>query len=423
MLAAPAARRTVILATCAMFSAFEPAPTYAGYVSICDALKRTIQVDKDEKVVLFARAVVVNDFPSSDDRAWQLALGAVSDNFKGLNLRLNWAGLPDRIKWAETNLSTGDRASLAEAVQFLYQDQAKQVRSPAYLNYLELRKQYLDLVKKYSANPGYVMLPAEQAELRQARDNLDTIGQRVKVEAYVRVIEKLDQLNERPEKTSFDKSVAAAQHPEKFTYSFFPSLEDAVTSETAWTKFTVTINGKSDIGSADNNPCADKTFTYPLVGATIVDDKGFISTEFPLRIDATVQLIQVRRPWLSPDFMLARSWQFKDQAQLLASGQLDGIGLLPGMPTKLILVGRVSYASRNADAIRRPVSDLLRRKGLGILSPPFVVSATPDIGGSKTDLLRPTISPGGVQTQFPQIIGVVVSALPKSPNPDTALWK
>jgi hypothetical protein len=410
------------VSVCALAVAFFSSPAEASYDLVCAALKKTGLIAPSERVVLFARGIGVYDFILPEDRNWLGSLGAISDNYKGHNVRLVWAAFGERIRWAKPALSSSDERELKEAVAFLYQDTDRKIRSAAYLNYLEFKKRHTELVQKYQSNPAHIVLPAERQELQQAKDDLDTVGQRAKIEAQIAIIERMEAKSARPEKAAFENSVHAAQHPDAVPYTFVPKVEDAIASETGWSTVTVTLNSRQDVVPLESrNACVDNTFSYPIAGESAVDGRSIVAATRPVRADIALQTIEIRRPWLASAFLLARSWQLRDK-QMLSNGAIDApAGLLPVIPTKLILVGRVRYTSSDTQAVRRPVAELLQRRTLGMLVPPLVFAAPPDLGGMRSDFLRPSVSPGGVQTDFAQIVGVVLSAIPRSPNVDEKL--
>jgi hypothetical protein len=391
--------------------------------AICGAVSAALNVKPGQRLVLFNRGVTISDYSSLDGSSISRDLDKLSDAYKEANLRLSWADVANNIIWAVPSLPDSRASELTDAVLFLYQTPSREVRSAAYLNYLEYKSRYTKLLSDLQTPPVHVLLPSEQAQVQQAKDDFELLGQKTLVEKYIKIVEKYDALAALPEKATFERSVWAASHPDQVSYTYTPSLDGLFASDTGWKQLSITVPAKEVVPSFSptNSQCGDPLFSFPIVGDGVLSPASVVTTDSAMRLDLVIQLVNVTRPWPPIDLFASHRWKLKS-GQPLSNGDLSSPkGLLPRIPVQFILAAHGTYISDTPGPMRKAVAVAIRKKSVASLVPPFVAAGPQDIGDSAGDYLRPNGIAAGISADFPQVIGVVIQALPQSPNPDGGL--
>lgn len=334
----------------------------------------------------------------------------------GLDISHIYEQILTQAEWAQMPLLKTQRDQLgALRKQLFIHDQ---VPTPAYTNYLAKKRRYEDLKQKYDATAEEQRTEALKLDLQQADDDLLLAHSNVFGPAEEQYHELLD-LSSSAWIASDRDNFRRSQMMDSAGRPFWPALfgESFLdTSKIHWTTFVISgsqlrFSQASPPFSRSIDPNA--SWWRWFHGGTFPSVEHLASDTFQLEFDAV--LLPIRRDWFDSKILGSDAWRWRDgQQQLLSDGKdEENAGSVPAVVNGLVLVRNVQIVGLDMANIGVRLHDALQRKER-VAFGPFTL-----VGSVDTFWIPPLSDSSRIFVPYPQVIAVVVSVFPKSPNPNS----
>jgi hypothetical protein len=341
-------------------------------------------------------------------------------------------------------LSDDQKQKIEAAKKFLYEDVENQIESPTYLKFQELELLLADLDTQIADwrknNPGMNPPPSLVIQQRRAVEKLETIGEAPEVLVHIS--------NWRRYK-KFDPEFAWAQAQRNFElntrqtggaggqrfgiYGFYPFYKQWFNTDLSWHKITL---NESDLERTIENRRTSISggggAGYGLFSVKANYNEGTEWKSDDQTVSGMTLSGEYLRVNLDPLYMDASifgqdSWTFSTTAVGVNTGLIsDGAdantgakpnGQMPFLPVGLLLAKNVSLSGtwkHDLETYYKKVVDA----SAGLSYGPFSLSGKYHEDRDRKYTLG-QVRGAGLEFASPQIIGVFVSLLPKSPSPSS----
>lgn len=317
----------------------------------------------------------------------------------------------------------------------------------AYASYHKYKERYdavqVELYAAIEAEAPASQIVALRQKLRAAENEWVVFGSKRQYEQDDSEVQYLRALS--PElyfanlRTRFDES----SQTDPAGVSFQPVyLEPPVSSWsspfTGWNQFEKTfkystltrrVSHSSWSGSVGLNFSLFKRFSVGADGSKI--DEFQESTNIDITLKFEFMRVSIIRPWLRPDVFSARFWtyrqtfgyrQISDGYDPGSTGPTGPAGLMPVLPTHLIIARNVTITANFSADERKFVEETLKASGGGGWGP-FSIRGSYQTTTTSEDV-EGSFDGTTLRVPNPQIIGFAGTLLPRSPNPDRSLpWQ
>jgi hypothetical protein len=298
--------------------------------------------------------------------------------------------LEETIELSEPELTRDQEASLASARALLYENARTQEPTQAHRTYLEFDKRYNGLRAQLTNATNAAERASLQLEMRTTEQDWNTYGRRLQIAQALDAVARFT-----PEQTGRLREAwrAALTASSGADYArVFP----AIAGSSGWTALTVPVPADQ---SAGRMTLTKRNGSGPPVSQDLAG---------VAQLSMRVLVWRIPRPVLEHPFLRSPNWRSK-QSFVLSDGLPISAPseLVPRVISALVL-GKGLELTFSSDTSWQTVSQALATSDTVSLG--GLTLKTPSAGS-------PFASPGYVGASAPFVLGVVVSEIPKIPNP------
>lgn len=326
--------------------------------------------------------------------------------------------------FAKSGLSADEEQQLAEAIDFLADEQQLQdgatisVNSAALNRYYELKAKhdaatlaYLDEKITVETATGHererltLLWPSRQRLLQDAidvaQDNWNNQGQAAKIKAAMQTRSALEvKKYQNLYRDAYESEIALAEVPDlnglgASTYATFFSPSNIFSPQAEWNQLTL---ARTELDTLVKEAA-------PSLTALFGDEQGTPIESVTLEYANVV----VIRPWFRPEFFRSRAWKFSDTS-LVSDGATPRKGLIPGYITSMLVTRNI--------IVRRPAGEPVTPVSIPILTS---IPITTSLKGNELKVINHIRLDQAVAKRFvrPQLEQAALEPAPEVAAPNT----
>ena len=418
---------------CCLLLRAQPADSLTVEQQIYAALSATFAPSPNTSLILFDPGITIDGWidPHADQLQARLAQIA-NEGLKSVPLRNPTAAtvpvvydqILRRESWGELVLDKTQQQQFADANKILYKDPAQKTPTSGYALYLQLKDRYTKVQSAWDSTPEDKRTETMRAELDAAARDLELRGNAPLYESNLETIESILATQPVRQRDRWiaqleGSSVLSPNGSRSFPVSFVPAI--GFDYARRWTTI------KTDSAPV---PSAIAALPWPqnyggpwryCAGATFSDSDVRSATGATPTVSMEATALAISRPWMDEALFSYRGWKMSGAGGPISSGGLpfQARGSLPIIVTHIILARNVAIDGQ------LPPSELAKltsqsQAGKCSAFGPFVVSGNTEIG---TGIVFAVPFGGGFYSPNTEVIGVLVTSVPKSPDPDLTHYR
>ena len=383
--------------------------------NLCDVLTGSLQPQEDERIHLFEKGIIVDQFTDIDNEETASSLEGLAEDFQKINFRNTWSSVLNSIEVQKTKMSKREEKLYDESVTLLYVDKERGVKTALYVNYVAQKEHLAGLVDRFAKNGSRQPNATETEILRQAEENFELMGQKQKIESALSIVQKYD----TPQ--TLDPILIARDIWSDFgdvygNPEFELNLQELIESRTSWTSITVGI----DENYTDTDDC-DSAFGAPRLNGSWIESNQK-KLDGVNRISAEVARWRISFRWFDMALFDTREINFKKRSDYNSMKLSDGRNFessnaaFPEVVTALIIASDVNaeLTLNRSDVFSRIRDAIQTNSSVGAIGP-LLIAGPIDIN-SNNGYAKPNVGSTGLYFPSPQVLGVVTKILPSVSN-------
>lgn len=329
--------------------------------------------------------------------------------------------------WAITPLTTLQRQQLINAKHELF-DQTESTPTVGYQRYLDLKKVYDQIQKKYEETPPDQIDPVLENARNQAEQDLILKGHRSQYEAtettYSSLQEQVSYKWRDSDLQALQAAVPKGQDVDlKLLSKPFPSFDDI--DSINWINVSVSGEQLRDLTASPvfASSLSDTAPNWWSGFDSSNSNSASCSRNFPsgsISIKFSAGLVNLERDWFDSKVIESRAWKWKNTEKQISDGNIEGnTGEAPLFISSVLIIKDLTISGSGLASCIPAIRTATKAKnsiGFGPLS-------LADFPTPSSFYLAPMISRQSVRFPYIQIVGFGVNALPLAPNPNLDfLW-